>query len=56
MLVLLLQPQLWDLRMETSPVLTFKIHEYLRPKVTNVVLAPVLNLMVLFLYLNAVSM
>ncbi|KAG6477501.1 serine/threonine protein phosphatase 2A 55 kDa regulatory subunit B beta isoform-like isoform X1 [Zingiber officinale] len=27
--------KLWDLRMETSPVLTFKIHEYLRPKLSD---------------------
>lgn len=27
--------QLWDTRMETSPVATYKVHEHLRPKVIN---------------------
>ncbi|XP_020269092.1 serine/threonine protein phosphatase 2A 55 kDa regulatory subunit B alpha isoform-like isoform X4 [Asparagus officinalis] len=27
--------KLWDLHMETSPVATFKIHEYLRPKLSD---------------------
>ncbi|WOL20706.1 serine/threonine protein phosphatase [Canna indica] len=27
--------KLWDLRMESSPVISFKIHEYLRPKLSE---------------------
>lgn len=27
--------QLWDLHMESSPIVSFKIHEFLRPKVIN---------------------
>jgi hypothetical protein len=29
--------QLWDLRVETSPVATYKVHEFLRPKVRTYV-------------------
>lgn len=30
---LLLHCQLWDINMDSGPVATFQVHEYLRPKV-----------------------
>jgi hypothetical protein len=31
--------QLWDINMEAAPVATFRVHEYLRPKVGDLILS-----------------
>jgi hypothetical protein len=33
--------QLWDVNMEAAPVATFRVHEYLRPKVGGLILSVV---------------
>ena len=40
--------QLWDVNMEAAPVATFKVHEYLRPKVLIVTIGQKLSFDSLF--------